>query len=202
MTTVLFPFIRRGSVISCNILCVNIIMYKFCGKYSEVRDDKLSQLTDASYSTLDHFCSTNRRLYIGIIHHLASSRIGKRHKSDYEDHWIPSHRFAGYIEHGDAYIERHTLKYICHHFHNIFAIGCSGSCRVDNFRSSKWQKCRQNDIPITVQSCGISGLDTGLSPILIFSNAFSSMKMCRLWWAFHWIMFLRVKLTRDLYWFR
>ena len=37
---------------------------------------------------------------------------------------------------------------------------------------------------------------------MIFSNAFSLMKMYKFWWRFHWCLFLRVQLTIFLHWFR
>ena len=49
----------------------------------------------------------------------------------------------------------HWEKYalVCHashsnrhyHFDEIFIIGCTGSCQIDNFQCSQWWKLRQND---------------------------------------------------------
>ena len=48
-----------------------------------------------------------------------------------------------------------TLKQECHHFDEIFIIGCTGSCHYDNCHCSQWWKFHQNyNIPASVYSSG------------------------------------------------
>ena len=44
-----------------------------------------------------------------------------------------------------------SLKLKCCHFDEIFIISCTGSCYLENVRSSVWRKFHQNDISVSVR---------------------------------------------------